>query len=240
MSLDIKLFFLLNSFAGRSPVFDALVIFFADYLGYLLVAAFLFFVYFVHRGQGEKRDMLWVAVLSTVAARGVLTPVVRYFWHRPRPFALWQVYQLVPESGYSFPSGHAIFFFALGAALYLYNKKWGVWFFAVSFLMGIARIIAGVHYPSDILGGMVLGVITAYAVCAFYNRTAWVNSQKILFGNPRMKKILGVVFIIIGLTALVTPFTPGSWLIFVGLESLGLRLAVWDKIRAYFKKTEIF
>ena len=50
------------------------------------------------------------------------------------------------------------------------------------------------------------------------------------------KKAVGVILIIIGLLAFVTPFTPGSWLIFVGLEFLGLRILFQDKIKVWFKK----
>ena len=49
-----------------------------------------------------------------------------------------------------------------------------------------------------------------------------------------IKKITGILLIIIGLLALVTPFTPGSWLIFVGLEFIGIRILFWDKIKAWF------
>ncbi len=50
------------------------------------------------------------------------------------------------------------------------------------------------------------------------------------------KKIIGILLIIVGLLALVTPFTPGSWLVFIGLEFLGVRILFWDKIKAWFKK----
>jgi uncharacterized protein YqgC (DUF456 family) len=50
------------------------------------------------------------------------------------------------------------------------------------------------------------------------------------------KKVLGVTLIIVGLLALVTPFTPGSWLVFVGLEFLGIRLLAWDKIKRWWRK----
>ena len=50
---------------------------------------------------------------------------------------------------------------------------------------------------------------------------------------PRAKKVIGVVLIIVGLLALVTPLTPGSWLIFVGLELLGVHLAAWEKLKAW-------
>lgn len=49
--------------------------------------------------------------------------------------------------------------------------------------------------------------------------------------SPLVKKIAGIICIILGVIALVTPITPGSWLIFVGLELLGFRLALWEKIK---------
>lgn len=52
--------------------------------------------------------------------------------------------------------------------------------------------------------------------------------------KPILKKAFGVLLIIIGLAALVTPFTPGSWLVFVGLELLGFRMLFWNKIKARF------
>ena len=51
-----------------------------------------------------------------------------------------------------------------------------------------------------------------------------------------VKKTIGIFLIIIGLLALVTPFTPGSWLIFVGLEFIGIRILFWDKIKSWFQK----
>lgn len=48
------------------------------------------------------------------------------------------------------------------------------------------------------------------------------------------KPVVGVILIILGFLALVTPFTPGSWLIFVGLGLLGIRLAIWDRIKSRF------
>ncbi len=54
--------------------------------------------------------------------------------------------------------------------------------------------------------------------------------------NSPARKAVGVILIVVGFIALVTPFTPGSWLIFVGLEFLGVRLALWDKIKSKFIK----
>ena len=53
-----------------------------------------------------------------------------------------------------------------------------------------------------------------------------------------IKKTIGILLIIIGLLALVTPFTPGSWLIFIGLEFFGFRVLFWDKIKAWFSSKQ--
>lgn len=45
-----------------------------------------------------------------------------------------------------------------------------------------------------------------------------------------MKKILGALLILLGILALLTPFTPGSWLIFVGLGMLGIRVGFWEDL----------
>lgn len=45
--------------------------------------------------------------------------------------------------------------------------------------------------------------------------------------DPRLKFFLGLLFVLLGLLALVTPLTPGSWLVFVGLELLGVRILTW-------------
>ena len=49
-----------------------------------------------------------------------------------------------------------------------------------------------------------------------------------------VKKTIGILLIVIGLLALVTPLTPGSWLVFIGLEFFGFRMLFWDKIKSWF------
>jgi len=54
--------------------------------------------------------------------------------------------------------------------------------------------------------------------------------------NPLLKKITGILLVLAGLLILLTPFTPGSWIIFVGLELLGIRLAFWKKMKLWFQR----
>ncbi len=54
--------------------------------------------------------------------------------------------------------------------------------------------------------------------------------------RPKIKKVAGVILILVGLIVLITPFTPGSWLIFIGLELLGIRILFLDKLKLWKKK----
>lgn len=75
-----------------------------------------------------------------------------------------------PNDPYSFPSGHATFMFGLSFAMYSFDKHAGKILFILAFITGVARILAGVHYWYDILGGFVLGAGVASIIVAFSRR----------------------------------------------------------------------
>jgi len=59
------------------------------------------------------------------------------------------------------PSHHMVFMMSIAIMVYLFNKKLGLLLIAMSVTSGIARISAGIHYPSDILVGALLGGVLA-------------------------------------------------------------------------------
>jgi undecaprenyl-diphosphatase len=158
--INQDLFLKINDLAGRNVWMDKLAVFFAVYVGYIIVA-YLIYLWFIKPGS---RRMISVALIAAVIARFVVTSIIRFLYFHPRPFIVMQVHQLIPESGSSFPSGHAAFFFALSAVTYLSNRKLGWTLFVLSLLMGLARIYAGVHWPLDIVGGIIVGITTGLVV----------------------------------------------------------------------------
>jgi len=68
----------------------------------------------------------------------------------------------------SFPSDHTAVAFALAWLIYLWSPKAGIWFLALALLIGVARIIVGIHYPTDILAGMLLGIFFAWFIHKFF------------------------------------------------------------------------
>ena len=93
-----------------------------------------------------------------------MSVIIRFFYHEPRPFSFYNFTPLFNEAGWSFPSAHAAWFFALALVVFFANRKWGWWFIALAVLMGLARIYAGVHWPMDIVGGAIVGLLSAWAV----------------------------------------------------------------------------
>ncbi len=161
MQFDIILFQAIHGFAGKSALLDFLGIFFAEFLAYILIAIFLFFL-FLERNWKVRFYKFSLAALAIIFSRGIVTEACKAFYLRPRPPEALGIIPLItaPDSA-SFPSGHAAVFFALAAALFFLRRPWGLWFFGAATLIGIARVFVGVHFPSDILGGAIVGVVSA-------------------------------------------------------------------------------
>lgn len=139
---------------------DLIIIFSAEYLGYILLAVFLILFF-----KNRNKSFLFIPLISALVSRFIFTEIIRFFYFRPRPFIGGNVQALIePIQSASFPSGHAAFFFALSAGVYFFNKKAGLWFFIISFVIGLARVFAGVHYFSDILGGFAVGVFSFWLI----------------------------------------------------------------------------
>lgn len=99
---------------------------------------------------------LFALLLNVILCNGILKPLAA----RPRPFTLREVTLLIsPPKDWSFPSGHSAAAFAFSAAAIL-KKCPGRWVMTViAALIAFSRLYLYVHYPSDVICGLVLGVI---------------------------------------------------------------------------------
>lgn len=163
---DLTIFQWLNSWVGTG--WDLAIVFCAVHLWYVVVAAILLFatVTFFPRFSVYRRrhtELFIFAFVSAAVARFGVTELIRFFYNRPRPFeALEGVRKLIEHTGGgSFPSGHAALAFAVATAVSFYYPKTSILFFLAAFSIGFGRVAAGVHWPSDILGGAVVGIGTS-------------------------------------------------------------------------------
>lgn len=68
---------------------------------------------------------------------------------------------------YSFPSGHSLHSFVGALSIWYANKKWGIAAFVLAGLIAFSRMYLFVHYPSDVLAGIVIGLTVTFLVHKF-------------------------------------------------------------------------
>lgn len=143
----------------RNEFFDTLIIFIADWLVWWMIFAVLAFALF--------KKISWklgTQIIATAVFAWALTEVFQIFYSSPRPFLILDDVRLLFIHGAydSFPSGTTAFAFALATAFYLesrfLNKKIGAFFLIGAILIGLSRVIVGIHWPIDVLFGGVFGI----------------------------------------------------------------------------------
>jgi len=167
----------LNGLALQWLWFDCIVIFFAVYVPWILAGVLLLFVI-----RDFKKYFKWVAGAAMSAVLGgAIVLVMNSVFYRARPFVLRDInllLQHLPNS--SFPSFHTTTLFAAGFFLYAKrfhpklntrlcrNGSYIVLFLGL--LVAIARVIAGVHWPLDILAGILLGGFSGWVIYKIFSQ----------------------------------------------------------------------
>jgi undecaprenyl-diphosphatase len=106
-------------------------------------------------------------VISTILGEGIIKHIVK----RLRPSAISSVNRLIAEpSSYSFPSGHTTTAFASAGILAKYFKNHAFVIFALASFIGFSRLYLYVHYPTDVLAGIILGLICSKATIYIFNK----------------------------------------------------------------------
>ena len=119
----------------------------------------------------KKTRKFGICMFGAIGAGAILTNfILKDMVARPRPYMSgileykdwWQYAGMVTESDFSFPSGHTTAITAAMMSLvYIAKTKKKYWCILFIFLMGISRNYLMVHYPTDVIGGMISGLIAA-------------------------------------------------------------------------------
>lgn len=157
--MEIKFLELLQSL--HFPLLNYIMIFITSLGngGLIWIVAALFLIF--QNKNMLKREGFTIAValiIFSVLGLLILKPIIA----RPRPFIAQGVDILIKEPmGFSFPSGHTGSSFAAASVIYFYNKKIGLLALILTTLIAFSRMYLFVHYPSDIVGGLILGIISS-------------------------------------------------------------------------------
>ena len=187
-SLDTQLLLLINH-GTANTLFDILMPAFTSH-GYLLVLPFLLYMIVSSAdrmdAQGKRflTAALWTIVISCCAVflAEWVEDVLKNAVARERPCTAIEGIRLIagcPKS-YSLPSGHAISSFACAVPLYILSREymmmqWRLYPLALASIIAFSRLYLGVHYPTDVLAGAVLGAGIGILLSILWRRIAIKN-----------------------------------------------------------------
>ena len=165
---DRTVFLWWNGLAGRNAFADALAVLAAQYAIFVVAGLMVVLWFALPRREADLRRHLLYGALAALVALAI-NYADSAIWDRPRPFVLYPhlVHQLVQHvADASFPSDHAAVAAAVAFALRGQNKalQWVMWLLTT--LIVLARVFVGVHWPTDVLGGVAVGFLAATAVLA--------------------------------------------------------------------------
>ncbi len=163
--MDSLLFLVLNGVAARSALVGGVVRFLVnDYVVPAAISLVLIVLWF--SGQTwqarERRQFAVIHAATAVLVANVLVKLANVLFFRPRPFAEQNVHLLFYRpTDSTLPSNPAAVAFAFAAAVALHEPRWGLAMGILAGVFGLARVMAGVHYPLDILAGALVGGVAA-------------------------------------------------------------------------------
>jgi len=171
LNLDYSIFSAINSLAGQNQILDYLAIFCAKYLIWIILSAGIGWWMGLHKTrtsknwplEGKKKWLIFGNLALPVVVAMFINQVLGFIKFRERPLVNLQINKLInrPLTEKSFPSDHTTIVFALSMAIFFYNKKLGSLLLFLSLLVGLSRIYTGVHYPLDVYGGAIVGILTS-------------------------------------------------------------------------------
>lgn len=168
---DLTLYHFVNHFAGYHPVVDAIMKFFAQDALDIYAVLFIVAWFSLPKSEENKRHALVVSFCSGVLAL-FMNLVISHIWFRPRPFAVLpsgSFTQLIPHGNdASFPSDHTSGGFAFASGTWGKGTKWVSYSFTIlAVLTMIARVYVGVHWPTDVIAGLVIGIFSSRILWRF-------------------------------------------------------------------------
>jgi undecaprenyl-diphosphatase len=165
--MDWSLFHAINSAAAtRDWIEDPVTL--LGGIAVVLYAVATVALWFLARPYGDPKWKLACASgLAAAAVAMLANQAVSHLWERPRPFVSHQALTHLlsaPSPDPSFPSDHAAAAFAIAFAVFAFSRRVGVVFLAAATLISLSRIALGLHYPSDVLAGALVGWAAALLI----------------------------------------------------------------------------
>jgi len=159
-----------------NPILTRLLQFISDSITFFSFGIPILLLILGERGTEKKKSRLsFLYVALSIGLAGLVSYTCKKLTSIPRPYEVdARIAQWSVGGGYSFPSGHTTEAFASAIALIFLFKNWKMALPVLTWasLVAFSRIYLGVHYPFDILGGILIGLTVSYGMqLIFKNKT---------------------------------------------------------------------
>lgn len=154
---NLSLYFLISGLSHQSLLLDAFMIYSTEYV--IFITGILMFILAKEGGVSERKA--FILSLLAIPMSILLIKVIHLFYYEPRPFITHEVIPLLLEgNNASFPSRHTTIMSIFAFAATYFKHQWNVLIIILMALVGVSRIYVGVHYPIDIVGGILTGFVS--------------------------------------------------------------------------------
>ncbi len=168
MNIFDKILFQFFHHTIRCYVLD-LIMPYVTLLGYLFSAVFVLIIVFIFSKPDNKRYVL--GGLITIFTSEFIVNVLKATVRRPRPYETEYAGRIIGlAKSFSFPSGHSTIACALACILGIIYPKVRWVFFSAATAVAVSRVYMGLHYPSDVLAGALLGCSAVYLAARLLKR----------------------------------------------------------------------
>ncbi|PIR04619.1 MAG: hypothetical protein COV57_03495 [Candidatus Liptonbacteria bacterium CG11_big_fil_rev_8_21_14_0_20_35_14] len=167
MSLEINLINFIYGLSGIHWLIDGLSIISARFIPHILIISAVIFILHLKFWK-DAYLYIFLSLSSIFIGWGIISQALKFIFKRQAPFeVLDNIQNLVPANTSTFPSDHITILSLLGVSIFIFNKKWGSIFLAITIIVALSRIITGVSWPSDIIISLLIGVIVPLALKPF-------------------------------------------------------------------------
>ena len=149
----------------------------SDYLTPVLLSLVLLGLWFTGSNDTQRYQNQIITLIGGIAVgfANAQIMIINMFVNRDRPFVDHEInLHFYPPTDPSFPANAAGVGFAIATAVFLRHRRLGGVLYVVSAIWGVARVYAGVHYPTDIVAGAVVGVIGALLAAGLVRLLAFI------------------------------------------------------------------